>query len=279
MKKVQLLIFLIVFSSALYCNTISDNGLNSGSSISEVTVHGKEYARFISHLNVEAYWKKGSYINWETGDSISTKQVFWAINSGTHCSGFVSGVCALLDVPIPHPPFPSGVVESLYQASYGVEYPSLSATSDRHLATKQGKWLEQNAYPYDALSPSMLSGKQEWLSVNAYQAQSFANCGYFTVAVYESVNSRPGHIVIVVPFQAGKLISNGPYTSFEINGPYEAQAGKINTSYTTISVGFAQEKNAPIRWYGANSSNNLVKFYVYDKKIDWQSVVIPQEVK
>jgi len=275
MKKIITMCFALFFVVILWAQA---------DTIVQTTKQGDEYTQFISKLNVEKYWEKGYYIDWESGQKIDEKAPFWAINNGTHCSGFVSSVCAILNIPILHPPFPSGSISSLFAEGYGNEFPNLSADSDRHLATKQGRWLEENAQKTFTKNPATKDASSNWVEVNSYQAQIFANQGFVVVAVYESRNSKPGHIVLVVPFQKNRTVTSitggtTQYESFEVNGPYEAQAGKLNSSYTTISIGFSKSGNAPIRWYGASSKHNLVKFYVYYKVINWSGVRVPTIVK
>ena len=258
--------------------------------VAAVNQSGTSLASFLNSLNVEQYWAKGQYVNWETGATVSGKISNWATDSETHCSGFAGSVCAMLNVPLLHAPFPNGTYNgttytSLFATSYGVTFPNITAKSDSLLATKQGTWLANNAQTTVPDTPYTSSSPKNWCAINAYQAQSYANQGYLAVVVYESSNtSTPGHIAIIAPYQAGKALGNYPgqttaYTSLAVDGPYEAQSGGFNSGYTTVSRGFAPPGKASSQWFGAGSPKNTVKFYVYYMTISASLETAPTAVK
>jgi len=284
---------LTVIASAIFLiatSTLCLAAAATTTTVAAVNQSGTSLASFLNSLNVEQYWAKGQYVNWETGATVSGKISDWATDDETHCSGFAGSVCAMLNVPLLHAPFPNGsyngtTYTSLFAGSYGVTFPNITATSDSLLATKQGKWLANNAQttvpgaPYTAASP------RNWCAINAYQAQSYANQGYLAVVVYESANtSTPGHIAIIAPSQPGKTLGNYPgqmtaYTSLAVDGPYEAQSGGFNSSYTTVSRGFAPPGKTSSQWFGAGSPKNTVKFYVYYMTLNASLEIAPTAVK
>ena len=262
----------------------------SATSMQPADQNGTRLANFLNNLHVEDYWAKGQYVDWETGTTVAGPISHWATDKATHCSGFVSAVAAILAVPILHPPFPSGseagvTYTSLFANGYGRRYGELMAASDSLLADKQASWLENIARAAIPSSPYTTADPSDWVQVNAYQAQTYANQGYLAVAAYKSDNpSTPGHIAVIAPAQPGAALGNYPdknvpYTSLEVDGPFEAQSGGFNSSYTTISRGFAPPNGPSDQWFGADSNKNTIKFFVYFMPIDWSAVIIPPAVK
>jgi hypothetical protein len=66
-----------------------------------------------------------------------------------------------------------------------------------------------------------------------------------------------------------------PYTSLAVDGPFEAQSGAFNSSYTTVSRGFSPGKGPSTEWFGADSDRNQVKFYFYDMSIHGNAATSP----
>ena len=203
-----------------------------------VNQNGLSLASFLNSLNVENYWAKGAYVNWETGVTVTGPISHWATDEATHCSGFASVVAAILNVPLLHPPFPSGTYNgvtytSLFANTYGSTFSNITATSDSLLATKQGQWLANNAKTKIPAAPATTASPTNWVNIDAYQAQSYANQGYLAVVVYEATSaSSSGHIAIIAPYQQGKTLGDYPgqssaYTSLAVDGPYEAQSGGL----------------------------------------------------
>lgn len=247
--------------------------------------NGLKLAALLNNLHVENYWAKGQYVNWETGATIAGPVLHWATDKATHCSGYASAVAAILNVPLLHPPFPSGAYASLFANTYGETFRGLAASSDSLLANKQGNWLADHAQASLPAAPYTTASLNNWIHVNAFQAQSYADQGYFALAVYINPDpASPGHIAIIAPTQSGITIGDYPhksssYTSLAVDGPYEAQSGDLNSSYTTVSRGFAPFDGPSVEWFGVASSQDLVIFYLYDMPIDWDAVSIPQAVK
>ena len=295
LSAISVLMALMITGMTLSCSSTTSRittvltELNHVTNIVPTNLNGIKLANLLNSLHVENYWVKGKYVNWETGVDIDGPVQHWATDSSTHCSGYVSSAAAILNVPLLHPPFPSGIhngvaYTSLFASNYGQEFSNITATSDSLLANKQGIWLDDNAQEIIPLSPFTIACAKDWVHINAYQAQSFANQGYFTVVSYQNSNtSLPCHIAIIVPFQQETAISDYPnkntaYTSLTIDGPYEAQSGSFNSSYTTVSRGFAPSNGPSVQWFGADSNKNSVKFYVYYMPINWSLVTIPMMV-
>jgi hypothetical protein len=237
-----------------------------GVTVAPVTLAGTRLGAFLNGLHVEQGWTAGQYVNWETGAVLDHPLPGWARNTETHCSGFASSVAARLGVPLPHPPFPSA---SLFADTYGRAFRQLATRSDALLANQQGEWLARKARSTVPAAPFTAASEDDWIRVNAYQAQSYANQGYVALAVRINPNpKRPGHIAILAPIQPGAGIGDrpakhSPYTSVAVDGPFEAQSGAFNSSYTTISRGFSPRSGPSAEWFGADSRHNQVRFYVY----------------
>ena len=275
--RIFLLVMLIALIAASCVAATSDNYY-----VAPVNADGVNLTKFINALNVEDHWAKGQYVNWETGATIDGSAKHWATDKATHCSGYASAICALLNVPLLHPPFPP---HGLYAAAYGVMFSDITAKSDSLLASKQSQWLLANANSGVPDAPFTVPNIRNWCRATAYQAQSYANQGFLAVVVYEnSDSSKPGHIAVIVPYQPERMLGDYPgkssdYTSLTLDGPYEAQSGGFNSSYTTVSRGFAPPKALSKQWFYAGSSKNQVRFYVYYMSIDWKSVSLPSAVK
>ena len=258
--------------------------------VAAVNANGTNFAAVINSLNVESNWAKGQYVNWETGATITNGPISnWATDRATHCSGFAGAVSCIAGVPLLHAPFPNGAYSgtaytSLFAAGYGKIFPNCATTSDSLLATKQGQWLANIAQAKLPVSSATSASPNNWVNVNAYTAQSYANQGYLCVVVYQSTTSgSSGHIAVIVPYQAGKVLGDyagqsTAYTSLAVDGPFEAQSGGFNSSYTTVSRGFAPPDKASSQWFGYANPNNTVKFYLYYMAIDWSSVKVPTGV-
>jgi len=170
---------------------------------------------------------------------------------------------------------------SRFAATYGKAFDTLAATSDSLLADKQGAWLAENAQATVPAKPHTATSVKNWVRVNASQAQSYANQGYLALVVYGNPNpASPGHIAVIASNQPEAAIGdypnkNTPYMSLAVDGPYIAQSGGFNSSYTTVSRGFAPPDGVSDQWFGADSSRNLVKFYVYYMPVDWDAIVMP----
>jgi len=296
LSTISVVMALLIAGTTLSCSpntsttTTASTESTTDTPIASTNLNGIKLANLLNNLHVENYWVKGKYINWETGIDIKGPVQHWATDSSTHFSGYVSSAAAILSIPLLHPPFPSGIhngvpYTSLFASNYGQEFSNITATSDSLLANKQGMWLNDNAQEIIPLSPFTIASAKDWVHINAYQAQSFANQGYFTVVSYQNSNpSLPGHIAIIAPFQQQTAIGDYPnkntaYTSLPIDGPYEAQSGSFNSSYTTVSRGFAPSNGPSVQWLGADSNKNLVKFYVYYMPINWNLISIPTGVK
>ena len=280
-NKLTVLLFIMMLLIVMTATSTA----NTDTIVAAVNQNGTSLTSFLNSLNVEQYWAKGQYVNWETGATVPGKISNWATDDETHCSGFAGSVCAMLNIPLLHAPFPSGTYNGTTYTSYGVTFPNLSAKSDSLLASKQGSWLANNAQTTVPKTPYNSSSPKNWCKIDAYQAQSYANLGYLAVVVYESANTAtPGHIAIIAPYQAGKTLGNYPgqtsaYNSLTVDGPYEAQSGGFNSSYTTVSRGFAPPGQMSSQWFGAGSAKNTVKFYVYYMTILASLETAPAAVK
>lgn len=249
-----------------------------GVTAASVTPAGAGLGAFLNGLQVEQGWAAGQYVNWETGAVLDHPLPAWARNTETHCSGFASSVAARLGVPLPHPPFPAA---SLFADTYGRTFRHLATRSDTLLANQQGEWLARNARSALPATPFTAAGAEDWVRVDPYQAQSCANQGYLALAVRINPNpKRPGHIAIIAPIQPGAGIGDrpgkqSPYTSLAVDGPFEAQSGAFNSSYTTISRGFSPRSGPSAEWFGADSRHNQVQFYAYYMAVRVQAGTSP----
>jgi hypothetical protein len=248
--------------------------------VAPVTEAGARLGKLLNGLYVEQGWATGQYVNWETGAVLDHPLPAWAKNTKTHCSGFASSVAARLGVPLPHPPFPSA--DSLFADTYGRAFRQLATRSDARLANQQGEWLARNGRATVPDTPFTIARATNWIQINAYQAQSYANQGYLTLAVRINPDAnKPGHIAIIAPAKpTGARIGDrpakqSPYTSLAVDGPFEAQSGAFNSSYTTVSRGFSPRSGPSTEWFGADSPQNQVKFYVYYMVVHEDTGTIP----
>jgi hypothetical protein len=126
-------------------------------------------------------------------------------NDRSFCSAFVAAVCLRLGIYIPRPP------------QYSLEF----------LAMTQNIWLKKHGY------------EEGWFYVESgMDAQELANMGFLVVASYrQEPPGKRGHIAIVRPStKSSQLIAQ--------EGPDIIQAGKINYSLTSISIGFQSFNHA-----------------------------------
>jgi hypothetical protein len=117
----------------------------------------------------------------------------------------VAAVCLQLEINILHPP------EHCLQ----------------FLANAQGIWLQNQG------------GKNGWFAVpSSKDAQELANMGFLVLASYrQSPPEKRGHIAIIRPStKSDQLIAR--------EGPDIIQAGKINYSLTSLSIGFQSFEQA-----------------------------------
>jgi hypothetical protein len=246
--------------------------------VAPVNEDGVRLAGFLNRLQVERGWTAGQHVNWETGAALGRPLPGWSTNTATHCSGYASAVAARLGVPFPHPPFPADA--SLFADTYGKAFGRLATRTDALLANKQGEWLAIHARAVVPEAPCTTPSAGNWVHINAYQAQSYANQGYLAVAVRINPDpKKPGHIAIIAPAQPGAKLGDRPtrqtaYTSLAVDGPFEAQSGAFNSSYTTVSRGFSPAKGPSSEWFGADSDRNQVKFYVYYMPIQGEAATL-----
>ncbi|MEI6284885.1 MAG: hypothetical protein WCP79_00120 [Bacillota bacterium] len=223
----------------------NDNGMQLFNFLKTFNVDSKNSSVYIN-------WAPGTknspnYVNWETGATCS-KTPPYALDGLTHCSGYVSAVCNVAGIPMLHPPLPVNNVDD-----------GMTAASDVHLATAQGKWLVNHGLAHN------------WQkAADPYQAQSLANKGYFVVAVYESPDAtKPGHIAIILP----NAYTADALSAFSTQGPLETQAGSRNLFGLNDSVlpgyianGFSAHPGA---W--TNATSYALQFHYYTVNVNWQN--------
>jgi hypothetical protein len=116
----------------------------------------------LDRMNVEALWRSGQYVFWQTGITMpSPPPASEGYEKDTHCSAFAAAVALRLGVPLLSPP------------------------PEKLLANRQAEWLA-----------TLPSGWQR--AAGPVEAQDLANQGYCVVISYENPNpSESGHIQIV----------------------------------------------------------------------------------
>lgn len=271
------MLVLLLTLTLMGCQKAQTSSTDSVDTVVATNAQGQRLSAFLNSLEVETYWAKGHNINWETGAILPEQIEPWATNEASHCSAYASSVCARLNAPILHTPFPSGThngvtYTSIFADTYGTEFSDITAESDSYLASQQAVWLGTYAQSSLPGEPATVASPKNWCIVDAYQAQSYANQGYLGIVVYKNPTGEAGHIAIIAPEQSGVSLGDypgksTPYTSLEVDGPFTAQAGGLNSSYTTVSRGFISQQ-----WFGAESDKNLVKFYIYYAFIDIPSI-------
>jgi hypothetical protein len=135
-------------------------------------------------------------------------------NNRSYCSAFVAAICYRLGVHILQPP------------EHDLQF----------LAKAQGIWLKNHGDEWG------------WFDIpSGIEAQELANMGFLVIASYRQPSpGKHGHIAIVRPStKSDQLI--------ELEGPDIIQAGKINYSLTSLSIGFKSFDQAfkkdEIRYY------------------------------
>lgn len=172
---------------------------------------GMKLRQMYLDMHVEKLWQNGVHVDWRTGlpdDPNATTE------NATHCSAFVAGACARMDIYILRPP--EHVQELLANAQY--------------------KWLF-----------SVEATKMGWHQLKGNgiyrRAQQAANAGYMVVAAYKNPNpQRAGHIVCVMPAR----ISIDSISSF---GPKVIQSSRVNSSNVSFREAFKRVLNA---WPASN---------------------------
>lgn len=141
-------------------------------------------------------------------------------DSYTYCNIFAWDVMSAMNVTLPH-------------------WLNNNAPAD---STKQG----QGAYPIRVNETCVwmnnYATKYGWRKVDATEAQSRANSGFPTIAIWKNPSGDSGHIAVVRPEGDGYSYSSN-------KGPVIAQAGKHNYSRANVSGGFGSSiMNAIVYW-------------------------------
>ncbi len=161
----------------------------------ELSPKAAQLQTFLTSLHVDSSWLAYRHVDWYTG--VPTKEKIY--RHSTHCSAFVASVCCRSGIDLPRPPEYSVIL----------------------LANAQSDWLSRKGLQHGW---SHLS--------NSGEAQSAANRGELTLAVYRNSDShKPGHIAIVLP---------GEKTPQQLaaEGPNVMQAGAENYLSTPLVTGF-----------------------------------------
>jgi hypothetical protein len=191
----------------------------------KISAGGQGLAKFLDGLDVEKKWLASSEgIDWQTGE-VKAKSACNPVKADpskdpkagntqpepvidkklhTHCSSFVSAVCAKLGVHILSPPEHSPVL----------------------LSNAQYDWLLDKG-PEEGWNQILLP----------VEAQDLANQGNLVVAVWKNPVEKPGHIAIVRP-------SDKQESQIAQEGPDVIQAGTKNFKCTTLKEAFKNHKGA-----------------------------------
>ena len=140
-------------------------------------------------------------------------------SDATWCNIFAWDVMTAMQVKLPHWVSKSGV-------------PVTSFTNGAHELTANAtyNWLNDHGTEYG------------WKKVTAAQAQSAANAGKPTIAIWKNPRGASGHVAVVRPETASFSLAKG-------GCPVIAQAGATNYSITYVSTGFGSSRlSAVVYW-------------------------------
>jgi len=178
----------------------------------QISPSADKLAQVIDALDVERHWPAGVHVKWDTGVPDGLVESEWGKH--THCSAFAAAAAQRLGIYLLRPP----------------EHKQLL------LANAQYDWLATEGVT------------QGWrLLQDGFQAQSYANQGWFVLAAYKNHrNDLPGHIAIVRP-------SEKDARTLAAEGPQITQAGATNYRSVALRLGFAGHPDAwarqEIRYY------------------------------
>jgi len=166
-----------IFAAFLFGAMLATHG-DARADATHVTASGRQLAKTLDEMQVEAKWIAGAHIDWRTGLPDGRPEL--SAGRHTHCSAFVAAAAETLGVYILRPPEHGQVL----------------------LANAQNEWLAEEGR------------SQGWRPVRGpSQAQSLANEGVLVVASYHNRrDDRPGHIAIVRPADKSEeqIMAEGP---------------------------------------------------------------------
>ena len=146
----------------------------------------------------------------------------YAITNGyTFCNIFAWDVCTAMEATLPH------WVRDKYTPAEPYSKNAFE-TSVNILSV----WLEDHGEQYG------------WKKVTAAEAQTSADEGHPTVAIWKNPTGESGHIAVVRPQGKGYFYS-------EKNGCVIAQAGSLNFSYGNVITSFMEERMSEIVYWTA----------------------------
>jgi len=154
MKRFAFLLFTFISISSFSQEVTTDS----------ITENGRKLLNLLDSSRVEALWKKGYRVNWETGETVSVSNK----STTTHCSAFAASFSKKVGVYILRPPEHVQIL----------------------LANAQFDWLQSDK-----------ATTEGWVKVNTgMEAQNLANKGYLVVTVFKNENElKPGHIAVIRP--------------------------------------------------------------------------------
>lgn len=150
--------------------------------------------------------------------NVTSNNRYRRTSSATYCNIFAWDVMSAMNVVLPHWIKNNAPANSTVRGAYEINVNSTCV------------WMNNYARQYG------------WRTVNASEAQSRANSGYPTIAIWKNPSGKSGHIAVVRPEGNG-------YSYSSSKGPVIAQAGANNYNCTNVSGGFGSSKmNAIVYW-------------------------------
>lgn len=148
--------------------------------------------------------------------NVASNSRYKRTSTATYCNIFAWDVMSAMNVQLPH------WVKNNVPSTYG--------SGNELNANATYNWLKNYGSKYG------------WSSVSASTAQSRANKGYPTVAIWYNSSGASGHVAVVRPEGNG-------YKYSDSKGPVIAQAGGSNFNYGNISTGFGTSKMSKVMYY------------------------------
>jgi hypothetical protein len=188
-----------------------------------ITPDGQRPTALLDRSDVQHLWLAHTHVDWRTGAQDASRPGWSA--TATHCSAYAAAMADRMGIYLLHPP------------AHGQDL----------LASAQFRWLTDRG------------AATGWRPVDAKQAQSLANQGFFVVGAYENPDPhRPGHIAVIRP-------SLKSTAALQTEGPEEAQASAHNALRISVALGFADHRGA---WEPDGTGG--IRFFAHP--IDWAAL-------
>lgn len=191
---------------------VSGNTYNKNGNVS-VSNKAKENNPFYKNTGARSSAAYNQVIN---QFNVASNSRYKKTSTATYCNIFAWDVMSAMNVQLPH------WVKNNVPSTYG--------TGNELNANATYNWLKNYGSKYG------------WSSVSASTAQSRANKGYPTVAIWYNTSGASGHVAVVRPEGNG-------YSYSSSKGPVIAQAGGSNFNYGNVSTGFGTGKMSKVMYY------------------------------